>query len=85
VRTFAELAAALRDLHIGDRVTVDIRRGGQPMRVAVAVTGYTRPRVRIVDAADVIPEQGARRQAWLVGALGEPTPPASSGQRLGGR
>ena len=67
VRTFAELAAALHGLHIGDRATVDIRRGGQPMRVAVAVTGYKRPRVGFVDAADVSPEQRARRQAWLVG------------------
>jgi len=35
--------------------------------VAVAVTGYKRPRVGFVDAADVSPEQRARRQAWLVG------------------
>ncbi len=67
VRTFAELAATLHGLHIGDRATVDIRRGGQPMRVTVAVTGYNRPRVGFVDAADVSPEQRARRQAWLVG------------------
>ena len=67
VRTFAELAATLHGLHIGDRATVDIRRGGQPMRVTVAVTGYNRPRVGFVDAADVSPKQRARRQAWLVG------------------
>lgn len=36
-------------------------------RVGVAVVGYTRPRVRFTDLADVTAEQRAHRAKWLAG------------------
>ncbi|HVH68342.1 MAG TPA: PDZ domain-containing protein [Gemmatimonadales bacterium] len=67
VGSFAELQAVLRDLHVGDHVTVEVRRDGRQMTVTVTVTGYTRPRVRFSDTPTLTPEQRARRSAWLAG------------------
>lgn len=67
VGTYAEQQAALRPLHVGDRVRVDYRRAGTPRIVNVPLTGYVRPRVRFVDRSDVTPDERSRRAAWLTG------------------
>lgn len=67
VRSAEDLRATLRSLRVGDHVTVEFRRGSQPMSVIVLLTGYVRPRVRFVDPTTVTEQQRARRQAWTAG------------------
>ena len=67
IASFSELQRVLHELRVGDTVVVDIERGAAPLRVRVAVVGYTRPRVRFTDLPDVTAEQRARRARWLVG------------------
>jgi len=65
--TFGDLQRVLHGLRVGDSVGVEIRRGGAPLRLRLAVAGYRRPRVRFEDLAVVSAEQRARRAAWLAG------------------
>ncbi|HLQ68682.1 MAG TPA: hypothetical protein VK124_04085 [Gemmatimonadales bacterium] len=46
---------------------MEIRRDERPLTITLAVSGYTRPRVRFVDAADVTAEQRSRQQEWFAG------------------
>jgi predicted metalloprotease with PDZ domain len=59
---------AIRSVKLGDVVPVDIVQGSKPTRVTVQVTGYDRPRVRIVDASNITPAQLERRRLWLAAA-----------------
>jgi len=67
IRSWDDLQAALRGVHIGDRAAVEIRRDERPLTITVPVSGYTRPRVQFIDAADVTPDQRSRRQEWFAG------------------
>jgi hypothetical protein len=61
------MIATLRRLRIGDTAALDLRRGSSLLHINVVLPGYDRPRVRLVDAATVTPEQRARRSRWLTG------------------
>ena len=65
--TVGQLLATLRPLHAGDTVSLDLRRNGKPVHVDMILRGYDRPRVRLVDVANVTPEQRSRRARWLGG------------------
>jgi predicted metalloprotease with PDZ domain len=67
VASYGDLRAVLQTLHVGDSAAVDIRRDGQPIRIAIRTASYVRPRVRIVDANVVTREQRMRRERWLSG------------------
>jgi len=67
IRSWADLQTALRSLHVGDRAAVEIRRDERPLTIRVAVSGYTRPRVRFIDVPTVTPDQRSRRQEWFAG------------------
>ena len=67
VHSTREMQQALSSLHPGDEVPVEVRRNGQATRITVAVTGYSRPRVRFVDVANVTAGQRARRLDWAAG------------------
>jgi predicted metalloprotease with PDZ domain len=64
---YGDLRAAFEALRIGDTAAVDIRRAGVSMRIQAPVLGYTRPRVRFLEAPNVTSEQRARRVRWLAG------------------
>ena len=64
---YGDLRAALEALGIGDTATVNFRRAGVPMRIHAPVLGYTRPRVRFLEAPNLTSEQRARRVRWLAG------------------
>jgi predicted metalloprotease with PDZ domain len=65
IDSFPDFRRAIRGVKLGDAVPVDILQGGKRSRVTVHVTGYDRPRVRIVDAPNITPEQLERRRIWL--------------------
>jgi predicted metalloprotease with PDZ domain len=66
-RDFAALLRTMRALHVGDTMQVDVRRAGALVHLAVVLSGYERPRVRLVDVPDVMREQRARRARWMGG------------------
>jgi len=67
IRSWDDLQAALRGLHVGDSAAVEIRRDERPLTITVPVSGYTRPRVQFIDVPAVTPDQRSRRQEWLAG------------------
>ena len=60
-----DLRTALTQAKIGDTVVVNVRRPNGPARIAVAVAGFTYPRVRLEARADATPEQRRRRERWM--------------------
>jgi len=64
VHSFQDFRRAVQGASV---VPVEIERQGQRVRVTVAVSGYRRARVRLMDAATVTPTDRARRDAWLNG------------------
>jgi predicted metalloprotease with PDZ domain len=67
IRAFSDFQTALRALRIGDRASVELRRGGAPLTITVPVSGYTRSRARLIDAPNVTAEQRSHREAWMRG------------------
>ena len=65
IDSFPDFRRAFRAVKLGDVVSVDMVQGVKRSRVTVQVTGYDRPRVRIVDASTVTPAQLERRRLWL--------------------
>jgi len=65
--TPGELWRALRALRIGDSAEVEICRDEAALRIRVDVTGYARPRVRIVEDPGASQVQLERRARWLAG------------------
>jgi S1-C subfamily serine protease len=65
IDSLPDFRRALRTVKLGDVVPVSIIRGGTPSVVNVRVTGYDRPRVRIVDIPDATAAQRERRGHWL--------------------
>jgi predicted metalloprotease with PDZ domain len=65
IDSLPDFRRALRTVKLGDVVPVSIIRGGTPSVVNVRVTGYDRPRVRIVDIPDATAVQRERRGHWL--------------------
>ena len=65
IDSLPDFRRAIRDVKLGDVVPVDRIVGGKRSQVTVRVTGYDRPRVRIVDAPNITPAQVERRRRWL--------------------
>lgn len=65
VATSTDFRSWLGKLHIGDTARVDVMRDGAVSPVAVLVTGYDRPTVRIDEIADATSEQRRLRAQWL--------------------
>jgi serine protease Do len=68
VASSADFRSRLGQLHIGDTARVQIIRNGVASQVSVAIAGYDRPTVRIVEIADATPEQLRLRAQWLTAA-----------------
>jgi len=68
VATTMDFRSRLGKLHIGDTARVEISRDGAVSRVAVLITGYDRPTVRIEELADATSEQLRLREQWLTAA-----------------
>jgi predicted metalloprotease with PDZ domain len=68
IDSFPDFRRAFRAVKLGDVVPVSITRGGTPSVVNVRVTGYDRPRVRIIEAPDATAAQRERRRLWLTGS-----------------
>jgi hypothetical protein len=67
IDSFPSFRRAFRTIRLGQVVPVDILHDGVPTRVNVSVTGYARPRVRIVEDPSASPAQIERRAVWLSG------------------
>jgi predicted metalloprotease with PDZ domain len=67
VRGFPDFIGQLRRVRIGDKVPVDIERGGRPLHFDITIEGFNRPRARIVDTPEPTAAQLARRARWLAG------------------
>jgi predicted metalloprotease with PDZ domain len=72
VRAFQDFRRAVTHVRVDDSegslaIPVEIERRGQRILVSVAVSGYRRTRVRLMDAATVTPAERACRDAWLRG------------------
>lgn len=68
VASSADFRSRLGQLHIGDTARVEIIRDGVASQVSVAIAGYDRPTVRVVEIADATPEQLRLRAQWLTAA-----------------
>jgi predicted metalloprotease with PDZ domain len=67
VDSFPSFRRAFRTIQLGRVVPVDIVRNGARSRINVSITGYSRPRVRIVEDPTAGPAQLERRRMWLSG------------------
>src|SRR5438105_4708692 len=65
IDSFPSFRRAFRTIQLGQVVPVDILRNGSPERINVRVTGYSRPRVRIVAVPNATPAALERRRVWL--------------------
>jgi predicted metalloprotease with PDZ domain len=68
VASSADFRSRLGQLHIGDTARVGIIRNGVASQVSVAITGYDRPTVRILEIANATSEQLRLRAQWLTAA-----------------
>lgn len=68
VLSSADFRSRLAQLHIGDTARIEIIRNGVASLVSVAITGYDRPTVRILEIANASPEQVRLRAQWLTAA-----------------
>jgi S1-C subfamily serine protease len=68
IDSFPDFRRAFRTIKLGDVVPVSIIRAGTPSVVDVRVTGYNRPRVRIVEILNATAAQQERRRFWLTGS-----------------
>ena len=65
IDSFPDFRRAIRNVKPGDAIPVEIIQDGRRSRVTVQVTGYDRPRVRIVDAPNITSTELERRRLWL--------------------
>jgi predicted metalloprotease with PDZ domain len=65
VHTWPEFRAILTRSRIGDTLAFEVQRNTGLFRTSVAVAGFQRPQVRLVDVQDVRPEQIRLRARWL--------------------
>jgi predicted metalloprotease with PDZ domain len=68
VATSTDFRSWLGQLHVGDTARVEVVRDGAVSRLAVVVTGYDRPTVRVDEIADATSEQQRLRAQWLTAA-----------------
>ena len=67
VATAADFRQWIRQLRVGQTARLEVMRNGQVSRVAVLVTGYDHPTVRIQEIADATAEQLRLRAQWADG------------------
>jgi predicted metalloprotease with PDZ domain len=67
VRDWAGFRGRVRRLRVGDRVAVEVQRGGRRVTRAVDVTGYRRPVVRVDSLPGVGEGVRALRAGWMAG------------------
>jgi S1-C subfamily serine protease len=68
VASSADFRSRLGQLHLGDAARVEIIRNGVASQVSVAIAGYDRPTVRILEIANATSEQLRLRAQWLTAA-----------------
>ena len=67
VTTSMDFRTWIGKLQVGDTAGVEIERGGAVSKVAVVITGYDRPLVKIEEIAGATSEQKRLRAQWLAG------------------
>ena len=67
IDSFPDFRRAFRTIRLNQVVPIDIIRQGKPQRIAVRVSGYLRPRVRMVEDPQATPAEKERRRIWLSG------------------
>ena len=67
VRTWPEFRVLLTQSRVGDTLAFEVRRAAGPFRTTVTVTGYDRPRVRLVNISNPSPAQLRLREQWMSG------------------
>jgi predicted metalloprotease with PDZ domain len=65
ITTSAEFRAWVNKLRIGDTARVEVSRDGAVSKVAVVISGYDRPVVKLEEIAAATPEQERLRARWL--------------------
>lgn len=68
IASSTDFRSRLGQLHIGDTARVEIIRNGVASQVSVAIAGYDRPTVKVVEIANASPEQLRLRAQWLTAA-----------------
>jgi predicted metalloprotease with PDZ domain len=68
VASSSDFRSRLGQLHIGDTARVEIIRNGVASQLSVAIAGYDRPTVRILEIANATSEQLRLRAQWLTAA-----------------
>lgn len=67
IDSFPSFRRAFRTIQLGQVVPVDIFRNGASERINIRVSGYNRPRVRIVEDPNATTAIIERRRVWLAG------------------
>jgi hypothetical protein len=67
VTTWPAMRTLLSPLHVGDTVSVVVRRPTGRFSTRVDLAPYDRPTVRLTPMAQVSPKQKAIRERWLEG------------------
>ncbi len=65
IHTGQEFRAALSTIHIGDTMTVNVKKGPATTPYIVYISGYTKPMVRIAQDPSATPKQRRLLQQWL--------------------
>jgi S1-C subfamily serine protease len=65
ITTSAEFRAWVNKLRIGDTARVEVSRDGAVSKVAVVISGYDRPVVKLEEIAAATPKQERLRARWL--------------------
>jgi len=67
IDSFPDFRRAFRTIRLNQVVPIVIIRQGKPQRIDVRVSGYLRPRVRMVEDPQATPAEKERRGIWLAG------------------
>ena len=65
VATAMDFRSWLGQLRMSQTARVEMMRDGAPTQIAITITGYDRPTVKIDEIADASPEQRRLREQWL--------------------
>src|SRR5437016_3911116 len=66
VATATDFRSWLGQLRIGQTARVGVMRNDAPAQIAVPISGYDRPTVKINEITDASPEQRRLREQWLI-------------------
>ncbi|HYR77943.1 MAG TPA: PDZ domain-containing protein [Pyrinomonadaceae bacterium] len=65
IATSTDFRSWLGKIHLGDTARLEVMRNGVVSTLAVQITGYDRPTVKIDEIADATVEQRSLRERWL--------------------